>query len=145
MAGGCHLAVEIQVWTLGYLLKCLFERLNKLLREESAKGSLGCKQVDKTRMLIGRLFDLSEAINECYGFCLLIFMVSRGVFCQNYCYKVINFLYHLVKGSVGKAADANFITTCRNLFIQATRIYIQVATYSSVVKEVSSNIEVIKC
>lgn len=100
------------------------------------KAKHKAKKLTNIRQLIGRVFDLSAAVNSCYGFCILIFLVSRSVFVHYYCYKLINYFYHFVIGSLSKATDSNVLTNGRNLCIQSIRIYIQVFTCNTVLKEV---------
>jgi len=136
MAGGSQLAVEIQVWTFTYVLACLFYQLNWSLKKEMSKSKIKVKHFTKVRHLVGRVFDLSNTVNSCYGFCILIFLVSRSVFVHYYCYKLINYFYHFVIGSLSKATDSNVLTNCRNLCIQTIRVYIQIFTCNAVAKEV---------
>lgn len=136
MAGGSQLAVEIQLWTFTYVLGRLFYQLNWSLKCLMEKPNISAKKLTNIRQLIGRVFDLSAAVNSCYGFCILIFLVSRSVFVHYYCYKLINYFYHFVIGSLSKATDSNVLTNGRNLCIQSIRIYIQVFTCNTVLKEV---------
>lgn len=136
MAGGSQLAVEIQLWTFTYVLGRLFYQLNWSLKSVIEKPNISAKKLTNIRLLIGRVFDLSAAVNSCYGFCILVFLVSRSVFVHHNCYKLINYFYHFVIGSLSKAADSNVLTNGRNLCIQSIRIYIQVVTCNTVLKEV---------
>lgn len=136
MAGGSQLAVEIQVWTFTYILARLFYQLNWSLKCTMAKSKIKVKNLTNVRHLVGRVFELSNAVNSCYGFCILIFLVSRSVFVHYYCYKLINYFYHFVIGSLHKATDSNVLTNGRNLCIQTIRIYIQMFTCNAVVTEV---------
>lgn len=134
MAGSVQVAVELQVWTLTFLLHCLHRHINSLLQAAPGKRVIN---FDNLRYLIGRLHDLSVAIDSCYGFTMLIFLVSRSVFCQYHCYKVINYLYHTLRGTVSKAVDVNVLVTARKLIGQVIRIFIQIFTCNAVVTEVS--------
>jgi hypothetical protein len=135
IAGSVQVAVELQIWTLTFLLHCLHRHINGLLQAAARKRVMW--NLDNLRYLIGRLHDLSVAIDSCYGFTMLIFLVSRSVFCQYHCYKVINFLYHTLCGTVSKAVDTNVLSTARKLIGQVVRICIQIYTCNAVVTEVS--------
>ncbi|CAB3371391.1 Hypothetical predicted protein [Cloeon dipterum] len=136
IAGGSQLSMELQIWAYSFLLACLFYHFNRNLQTESVKETLTPKNVDALRVVVVRLFDLSEALDSYFGVCLLFFMVNRSVYVQFYSFKGVNFLYHVVNGSREDAVDEHITVTCRNLAIQIARILLIISTFNIVVREV---------